>query len=217
MYYIIGDIHGCFNNLKNLLKKIINIINDNDTIIFLGDYIDRGPSSYDVIALLIDISKKYSTVFLKGNHEDMFLKYLGGTYDFQNYFDNGGMATLRNYREKHGSSGIPSDHRSFFENLVQYYEAEDFIAVHAGLNPDIDKIEDQLPYEMLWTRHQFYRGSRIWPKTVIFGHTPCSILHGDNKNVYFNEKSNIIGIDTGACYGGSLSCIRWPDKTIFQG
>jgi serine/threonine protein phosphatase 1 len=217
MYYIIGDIHGCLDNLNNLLNKIFSNITETDTIIFLGDYIDRGPSSYDVIELLIDLSKKYNTVFLKGNHEDMLLKYISGILDFQNYFDNGGMATLRSYREKHGSSVIPPEHELFYGNLLQYYEAKDFIAVHAGLNPKINNIAEQSSYEMLWIRQEFYRSSRKWEKTIIFGHTPCSILHGENKNVYFNESNNIIGIDTGACYGGLLTCLRWPDKTIFQG
>ncbi len=217
MYYIIGDIHGCLNNLENLLNKIKNIIKEDDKIIFLGDYIDRGPSSYDVINLLIKTSKQYDSVFLKGNHEDMLLKYLSGMLDFQNYFDNGGMATLRSYRTKQNSPGVPKEHRLFYENLKQYYETEEFIAVHAGLNPNIDNIEEQSPYEMLWIRHQFYRSSRKWEKTVIFGHTPCSILHGEDRNVFFNEKNNIIGIDTGACYGGLLTCIRWPDKIIIQG
>jgi serine/threonine protein phosphatase 1 len=217
MYYIIGDIHGCLNNLNILLSKITNIITEDDTIIFLGDYIDRGPSSHDVIKLLIKISGKYNVVFLKGNHEDMLLKYLSGMLDFQNYFDNGGFSTLRSYREKQGNSAIPSEHISFFENLKPYYEKEDFIAIHAGLNPGINNINEQSQYEMLWIRQQFYKSSRRWEKTIIFGHTPCSILHGENKNVYFNEKNNIIGIDTGACYGGLLTCLRWPDKTIFQG
>ncbi len=94
-------------------------------------------SSYEVVEFLIDISKEYNSIFLKGNHEDMLLKCRSGELDSQNYFDNGGMATLRSYREKHGNSGMPSEHQLFYENLRQYYETEDFIAVHAGLNPNI--------------------------------------------------------------------------------
>jgi serine/threonine protein phosphatase 1 len=217
MYYIIGDIHGCLDKLNNLFNKMKNIITDNDTIIFLGDYIDRGQSSYEVVEFLIDISKEYNSIFLKGNHEDMLLKYSSGEFDSQNYFYNGGMATLRSYREKQGNSGIPSKHQLFYENLRQYYETEDFIAVHAGLNPNINNIEEQSSYDMLWIREAFYRNNRKWEKIIIFGHTPCSILHGENNNVYFCKKNNIIGIDTGACYGGLLTCLRWPDKTIFQG
>jgi serine/threonine protein phosphatase 1 len=217
MYYIIGDIHGCKNNLNYLFNKIKTNITDNDTIIFLGDYIDRGPFTYEVTEFLLDLSEKYNTIFLKGNHEDMLLKYKSGTFDFQAYFENGGMATLKSYRNNKGNSEIPLKHQVFYNSLLQYYETEDFIAVHAGLNPKINNIEEQSSYDMLWIRDAFYRSSRRWGKTIIFGHTPCSVLHGENKNVYFNEKSNIIGIDTGACYGGLLTCIRWPDKTIFQG
>ncbi len=217
MFYLIGDIHGCMDNLENLYGKIRHEIADNDTLIFLGDYIDRGPMSYEIIEFLIALYGKYNTVFLKGNHEDMFLKYMSGESEAQNYFENGGIPTLRSYRKNTGSSGIPFNHQSFYSNLLLYYEAEDFIAVHAGLNPKINSMEEQEEYDMLWIREKFFLSGRKWEKTIIFGHTPTSVLHGNNGDVYFNEKANIAGIDTGACYGGKLTCLRWPDRTIFQG
>ena len=217
MYYIIGDIHGCVDNLDNLYDNIKKEIKDDDTLIFLGDYIDRGPSSFDVIEQLIYISENYNTIFLKGNHEDMFLKFKSGNYDFQNYIDNGGMTTLRSYKENRGNSSLPHKHQLFFENLIHYYETEDFIAVHAGLNPKINTINDQSEYDMIWIRDNFYRKEKKWGKTIIFGHTPCNILHGKMNSIFYNDKNNIIGIDTGACYGGLLTCLRWPDKIIFQG
>ncbi|MFH0976764.1 MAG: metallophosphoesterase family protein [Spirochaetota bacterium] len=216
MYYLIGDIHGCIDHLDNLYSKIKNLISDNDTLIFLGDYIDRGPDSYEVIEYLISLSKENNTIFLKGNHEDMLLKYKSSSLDYQNYMENGGMATIKSYKKNLGSFTIPLNHQVFFNNLTQYFESEDFIAVHAGLNPKIYNIEAQSSYDMLWIRDKFFRDPRKWEKTIIFGHTPCSILSGQNKEIYFNKDTNIIGIDTGACYGGVLTCLRWPDKSIYQ-
>ena len=75
MYYIVGDIHGHISKLLKLMSMIIKKISDNDTIIFLGDYIDRGKDSYSVIEYLSGLAGKYKICFLKGNHEDMFMKY----------------------------------------------------------------------------------------------------------------------------------------------
>jgi serine/threonine protein phosphatase 1 len=215
MYYLIGDIHGCLDNLENLYISMPDITED-DTLVFLGDYIDRGPSSFEVVEFLIGLSGKFRTIFLKGNHEDMFLKYKSMTDDTLNYFENGGIPTLRSYRKNTGGTGIPSKHQSFFSGLLPYYETEEFIAVHAGLNPKINSVEDQDEYDMLWIREKFFRSKKHWKKTIIFGHTPCSTLNRNN-DIYINDSANIIGIDTGACYGGVLSCLRWPDKAIFQG
>ena len=216
MYYLIGDIHGCLDNLVNLYNKIKNLVEDSDTLIFLGDYIDRGLYSYEVIEFLINISKDRRIVFLKGNHESMFLRYKESDLDAENYFDNGGMTTLRSYKAN-GAHGIPLNHQLFYDNLLPYFETDDFIAVHAGFNPKIPDIKNQDEHDILWIRDSFFRSERIWEKTVIFGHTICSILHGNLKKVYLNDITNIIGLDTGACYGGTLSCLRWPDKKIFQG
>jgi serine/threonine protein phosphatase 1 len=217
MYYLIGDIHGCMDNLEILFGKIVHEITDDDTIIFMGDYIDRGPSSYEVVEFLMGLLKKFNVIFLKGNHEDMLLKLKKGENDSRNYFENGGIPTLRSYRKHTGRSGIPRKHQSFFSKLLPYYETIDFIAVHAGLNPKINTIDEQEEYDMLWIRENFFRSERRWEKTVIFGHTPCSSINGSSNDIYINDETNIIGIDTGACYGGILTCFRWPDRAIFQG
>ncbi len=216
MFYITGDIHGSLANLKALFNKLKKYLTNEDTLIFLGDYIDRGIFAFEVIEYLISLSKKYNTIFIKGNHEDMLLKYKGGD-DLNNFIANGGSVTLRSYKKNTGGSGIPWQHQSFYNNLQLYYKSDDFIAVHAGLNPTINNIEEQQEEDLIWIREKFYRSERRWDKTIIFGHTPCSILHGKLKEVYINDETNIIGLDTGACYGGLLTCLRWPDRMIFQG
>jgi serine/threonine protein phosphatase 1 len=151
LYYIIGDIHGYFKRLASLLDQLMKRIQPPDTILFLGDYIDRGSQSYEVIDFLIELSRTptLNTVFLKGNHEGMFMNYLRGDDGAGVYIINGGDATIRSYIAHRGVFEMPKHHREFFNDLRLYFEGEDFIAVHAGLNPNTDRLEDQDEYDLL--------------------------------------------------------------------
>jgi len=216
-YYIIGDIHGHYIKLRNLFDIIAGEIRENDLIIFLGDYIDRGPESFEVIEYLLKISSMYNTVFLTGNHEEMFLDYYIRGKNYYNYLRNGGGATIKSYVAHMGSFVIPESHKVFFNSLRLYYEGEDFIAVHAGLNPHIKKLSEQKKEEMVWLREEFYQSPGRWEKTVIFGHTPTPYLH-DSYDVFIDEKRNIIGLDTYAMNElYPLTCLVWPDRRFFQG
>jgi len=215
MFYLIGDIHGYYNKLSALFGKIQKHITDNDSIIFLGDYIDRGPHSFEVIDFLLDLQKKYNTIYLTGNHESMFLNYLQGK-DISLYMYNGGQATIYSYIEIMGSLRLPENHKAFYNNLKLYYETENFIAVHAGLRHSIP-VELQSSYDMIWIREEFYLKQYHWPKLVVFGHTTTVNITGlPIHEIYDDVHRNIIGIDTGAAYGGPLTCLRLPDKKVFQ-
>ena len=215
MYYITGDIHGDLPRLVSLIKKVArDFREEEDTMIFLGDYIDRGPYSYEVIDFLIELSQTVKTVFLKGNHEDMLEKYMMGESGGDVYLINGGTATIESYKRNMGSFTIPVHHELFFRNLKLYFETDDFIAVHAGLHPRLEGVEHQLEHDMLWIRDTFFKSKRKWRKTVIFGHTPASIMTR-KKGITIDENRNIIGIDNGVIFGNDLACIRWPDKKIY--
>ncbi len=216
MLYFVGDIHGYLNRLVSLIQAIREELREDDTIVFLGDYIDRGDSSYEVIEFLIELSRRQKTVFLKGNHEDMMLKYLKGNDHNGIFLYNGGDDTIRSYRKNTGSFRLPWHHQEFFSRLRLYYEGEDFIAVHAGLNPAVESPASQDEHDLLWIRDRFFRSSKLWEKTVIFGHTPTSYM-GQSDPVYIDEYRNIIGIDSGVIYGRKMSCLRWPDRKIFHG
>lgn len=218
MYYIIGDIHGYFHRLVNLFNKLTKLVKEDDTIIFLGDYIDRGARSYEVIDFLIQISRTagLSSVFLKGNHEDMFLTYLRGEDDSGAFMLNGGDATIRSYIAHLGVFELPDHHRDFYNNLALYYEGDDFIAVHAGLNPGFNSMEEQEEYDLLWIREKFFRADKRWDKTIIFGHTPVSYIVHDGP-LYMDNERNIIGIDSGVIFGNPLTCLAWPDRKIVRG
>ncbi|HON77203.1 MAG TPA: metallophosphoesterase family protein [Spirochaetota bacterium] len=215
MYYIFGDIHGSMVKLEKLYNRVSGRISDTDTVIFLGDYIDRGKFSFEVIEFLRSIASD-NMFFLKGNHEAMLFDYIAGEVDHSLYTYNGGDATIRSYKKHTGSFNPGEEHRSFFEGLIQYYEGEDFIAVHAGLRPYMGNLSSQTEQDMLWIREKFYRADYRWDKTVVFGHTPTFYIHGRMGEVYDDEKRNIIGIDTGAVYGGKLTCLVWPEKTFIQ-
>ena len=206
--FAIGDIHGCYDRLKKLMGKI-PIDFSRDTLVFIGDYIDRGSHSVDVVDYLIKLKKHFpETIFLKGNHEDMLGKFLSGADRFS-YLLNGGQQTLDSYLIKPVDSEffpIPPDHMEFYESLRLYYETDEFIFVHAGLRPRVP-LESQKTEDLLWIRGKFVSSKYDFGKRVIFGHTPLK------KPLV---EPNKIGIDTGAVYGNALTCVQLPDLIFFK-
>jgi len=206
--FVVGDIHGCFDKLCALMDKIP--LNDKqDQLIFIGDYIDRGSSSFDVVKYLIDLKKRVpGTIFIKGNHEDMLQNYLDGSDRFT-YQLNGGQQTLDEYLNRSDNKDafpIPSEHLDFINSLQLYYQTDDYIFVHAGLREKVP-LESQDKMDLLWIRDEFIHSDFDFGKRVIFGHTP------------FKEpllQANKIGIDTGAVYGNLLTCVQLPEMEFFS-
>jgi len=206
--FAIGDIHGCYDRLKSLMGKI-PIDCSRDTLVFIGDYIDRGPHSVEVVDYLIQLKNRFpAVIFLKGNHEDMLDKFINGS-DRTTYLLNGGQQTLDSYLTKPVQSEsfpIPLDHLDFFKSLRLFYETEEFIFVHAGLRPRVP-LESQNTEDLLWIRDKFISTKYDFGKRVIFGHTPLK------KPLV---EPNKIGIDTGAVYGNALTCVQLPDLSFFR-
>ena len=206
--FAIGDIHGCYDRLKALMGKI-PIDCSRDALVFIGDYIDRGPHSVEVVDYLIQLKNRFpEVIFLKGNHEDMLDKFISGADRFT-YLLNGGQQTLDSYLTKPVQSEsfpIPPDHMEFFKSLRLFYETEEFIFVHAGLRPWVP-LESQNTEDLLWIRDKFVSSKYDFGKRVIFGHTPLK-----KPLVELNK----IGIDTGAVYGNALTCIQLPDLVFFK-
>ena len=209
--FAIGDIHGCISKLDTMMAQL-NIDAENDTLVFIGDYIDRGSDPKGVVDSILDIRKRIKNVVcLLGNHEQMFLNYYLEHKDEDLFMHNGGMSTMISYgftpsgREKFT---IPNDHMEFFVTLLLSYETDDYIFVHAGLRPGIP-IQRQNFEDLLWIRYEFINSPYDFKKIVIFGHTPLSFttpLIDKNK----------MGLDTGAVYGGKLTCIELPEMKIHQ-
>jgi serine/threonine protein phosphatase 1 len=203
MIYAIGDIHGCLNSLERLVEKVNP--GSNDTMIFLGDYIDRGKDSKGVVEFLMRLYNT-KTVFIKGNHEWMFKQFYDtrDPQDWELWKYNGAEKTLESYG---GIEQIPIEHVKFLEQTKVYHIQDGYIFVHGGVKPHI-KIEDQKIDDMIWIREEFINSKNpMNGYTVVFGHTPM------NEPLILSDK---IGIDTGCVYGGSLTCIRLEDKKIFQ-
>ena len=215
--YVIGDIHGTIEELSCLLdylRKEENLA-ENDRVIFVGDYIDRGYHSKEVVDLLLQLRKDIpETYFLKGNHEDMFLDYLGlGGMHGSNFITNGGEQTLISYKQHIGASSkevlasMPEDHIDFYKNLHSIIELEKNFIVHAGINPFVD-LEDQSGMDLFWIRDDFIMTEHELGKTVVFGHTPF-------KNI-FADWPYKIGIDTGLVYGNLLTCLELKERVCHQ-
>ena len=187
----------------------LEINHSTDTLIFLGDYIDRGSQSMEVVDYLLHLSQKgQKTVFLKGNHEAMFLDYLSGKNKLI-FLANGGGPTLDNYMQHAGRSFnviIPPSHIDFFQSLHLYYETDAYIFVHAGLAPGIPLIQQQA-MDLLWIRDRFIKAGCDFGKRVVFGHTPF-------KEPFITK--NKIGIDTGAVYGNKLTCVELPAQKFYS-
>lgn len=199
----VGDIHGCLDQLKTLMARVVPT--PGDQVIFLGDYVDRGPFSAGVIDHLIEFSRIFpATLFLRGNHEQMFTDYLEG-HDPTAFFMNGGLKTLHSYKRS-GQWPVPSTHRAFIKNLLNYYETDDHIFVHAGLRPGIP-LTDQQCDDLLWIRREFISSDYDWGKTVVFGHTPL-------REPLLSETR--LGLDTGCVYGRQLSCCDVRTRQIWQ-
>lgn len=209
--FVIGDIHGCIEKLRALMDSLA-VNPENDTLVFIGDYIDRGKYSKDVVDYVLALQKEYRhMVCLLGNHEKMFLRYLEGMEE-EIYLGNGGINTLASYNIslsdgiEERKRKIPDRHREFFASLLAFYETDDYLFVHAGIRPGIP-VNEQSTDDLLWIRYEFIQAEDDFGKTVVFGHTPMA-------GPFIAE--NKIGIDTGAVYGGKLTCVELPAMKIYQ-
>jgi diadenosine tetraphosphatase ApaH/serine/threonine PP2A family protein phosphatase len=210
--FAIGDIHGCPDELEAILREIAP--GAGDTVVFVGDYVDRGPSARAVIDLAMELEKTHAeVVFLKGNHEDMMLSFLGlpGNYG-ESFLFNGGLATLESYGLKEDDLSearerIPEPHLDFFKNLAVSYLRPPYLFVHAGILPT-RQLEDQQTEDMLWIRQEFILHPHQIDATVVFGHTP---MRGVMVDLPYK-----LGIDTGLVYGGKLTCVEFTEGVLYQ-
>ena len=203
--FIIGDIHGCVDLLSALLQEIKPQAKE-DTVIFIGDYVDRGPDSRGVVDMVLQLRAEHPRVItLMGNHEFMLLNALNG-HAAEEFLSIGGLSTLKSYGIPPESvnnlpSLLPRAHLVFLQDLLPYWEDEEYIYVHAGLQPGVH-LTQQSPDWLFWARETFINSKFDFGKKVIYGHTPY-----DHPQIDTNK----IGIDTGAVYGNKLTCLVLPD------
>ncbi len=196
--WVIGDIHGCSKTLRTLVEEKIKPGKE-DKLIFVGDYVDRGPDSKGVVSYVMELRLMgYNIVPLKGNHEDMMLRSVDDKTIRNNWFYNGGMPTLRSFGVRE-TREVPGHFIEFLSSLEYYYQTDNFLVVHAGLNFAIDDpLTDK--ESMLWTRNQSVSPEKIGHRKMVHGHTPISL---DELKGAIEKNSMDLDLDNGCVYVGT--------------
>ncbi len=241
MYAIIGDIHGSFNTFEALIERILPY--KIKCFIFVGDLVDRGKYSKEVINLAMEISKRYEVILIRGNHEDMMLDYIysEGRYDEGVWFANGGYQTVKSFSESLYYSAyfnyenisyelkILCENELKFLNKVKLYHTlkfdnTTFFISHAGIEYEnvspfrqLDYVKDEyeknIYHPYIWSRVVDDFKNKINDFIFIHGHTPV-------KEVYINKNKNdeiiSINIDTGCVYGNKLTAMLLNEDGSFQ-
>lgn len=221
--YAVGDIHGRCDLLKNLVERLDEDAPSSDErhLVFLGDYIDRGLQSRQVIELLLELSERWpNTTFLKGNHEEALLNFLEKPEYGPNWATYGGRETLVSYGVRPPRSftmneewriahdqfieKFPQDHLHFFRTLDVSKRIGGYGFVHAGVKPG-RPFEEQSENDMLWIRDEFLSATSREDLVVVHGHTPVDQAYSDSRR---------INIDTGAYFSGRLTAVRLEGDTM---
>jgi serine/threonine protein phosphatase 1 len=224
--YAIGDVHGRLD----LLQALIEAIREDNAgrgpastqLVFLGDLVDRGPSSAQVIEYLLTEEVDFATVhFLAGNHEESFLDVVAGRNESSSasWFRFGGIETLKSYGISHNAIAmrglqlfgelnekVPRTHIEFIESFKPHHRIGDYLFVHAGIRPGVP-IEKQTTQDLFWIRREFLEDDRDHGAVVVHGHSVSEDV---------DLRLNRIGIDTGAYKSGRLSalCLEGAERWI---
>ncbi len=224
--YAIGDVHGRADLLKRLMLSIREDASDLEegrraVLVFLGDYVDRGFQSKEVIDyLLSEELDAFEVVFLKGNHEAAFLEFMSDPAFGPQWAKFGGSETLTSYgirppRAQTAAAdwseacrrlneALPTSHRGFLQTLAPSVVIGDYAFVHAGMRPG-RPIEEQTEDDLLWIRDSFLNDKSEFEQVVVHGHTPIPAPHRDHRR---------IGVDTGAYLSGKLTAVRLDGTSV---
>jgi len=216
--YAVGDIHGRADLLERLHEMIAADAQRQPAprrvVIYLGDYIDRGAHSREVIDLLLSQQLAgFEAVHLRGNHEEFLLRFLGDVSVGHNWLAYGGRETLQSYGidPPHAMAApdelaraqaaldarLPRAHRDFLNGLALLHEEGDYAFVHAGVKPGV-ALDQQQADDLLWIRDPFLESRAEFGRVVVHGHTITPVP---------DVRPNRIGIDTGAFATGRLTCL----------
>jgi len=213
--FAIGDIHGCFNSLKQLVEEKIQITKT-DKVILLGDYIDRGPRSKEVIDYIIELKEKgFDIIPLKGNHEAMLLDAFMDDDLLSRWIHNGGIETLKSFGII-SLNQLETKYLEFFKNLQLYFELEDYLFVHAGFNDEIENPFND-SYHLIWKCRDKYNHPLLKDKTIVHGHCTIPYL---TCNERIRNHDRVINLDTGCVYTeyigyGRLTALEITSREIF--
>jgi serine/threonine protein phosphatase 1 len=223
--FAVGDIHGRADLLARMLERLEQAAAkaaNAPIVVFLGDYIDRGPDSAEVIDLLLTGRPEgFERHFLKGNHEAAMLAFLDDPIANKAWLEHGGLETVASYQvhplPSRGAGGeqlmrarddlakrLPPEHLAFLAGLERYVPIGDYVFAHAGVDPK-RKLEEQTDADLLWIRGRFLDDQRRLPFRVVHGHTPVAAPYEDERRV---------AVDTGAYYSGVLTAARFQGDSV---
>jgi serine/threonine protein phosphatase 1 len=239
--FAIGDIHGNIRALEDLLEKILPLLSASDILVFLGDYIDRGPDVRECIDRIIRLKKTaaFSVVTLLGNHEDWMLRsyrdhtshsWLLGMEAFETVgsYSKDAVGILSKEIQRNGTAlirgksklpyetffdALPPEHLRFFQSLQRYHRVDGVLCVHAGLDTAIKRVTGQPADAFTW-------GSENFPEAysgadhVVYGHHRNAILDAEGWPQPNIQANRTYGIDT--ISHGVLTAIRFPGGDVFQ-
>jgi serine/threonine protein phosphatase 1 len=206
--FVVGDIHGCATELQLLLAKLP--LTADSTVVFVGDYIDRGPDARGVVEAILELRQRHRVITLMGNHEAMFNDFLddprslgGGMFVY-----NGGSSTLAAYADQLGQYRLPDAHVAFFRELPLCHQEPGYFFVHAGVpQMPLEELEpEEYKDELLWTR-DMAESSYTWSKVIVHGH--CQ--QADPVIA-----KNHINVDTGCVYDGSLTAMELHTRELYR-
>lgn len=221
--YAIGDVHGCLDELLALERVIVRDVETlscRKLIIMLGDYVDRGPASAQVMDHLVATPPQgIERICLCGNHEMVMLDYLEGRASRANWISMGAMPTLLSYGIDHERlqhiyqtdrkidevvrAAIPASHIAFLRSLPIMIETPRFVFVHAGIRPEL-ALDRQSDEDLVFIRTAFHERAHLLSRYVVHGHTPVDVARREGMRV---------NIDTGAFFSGRLTALRiWQGK-----
>lgn len=212
--FAIGDIHGSYELLEKLLTKWNP---EYEQLVFLGDYIDRGPDSLRVLQKVMELSSSYDVITLSGNHEILFLNWLERPEDYSEFYFNpkvGGAATVESFNTLPSlnitaesfsvtelTTKIQQDYAKevdFIKNLRRYYLWDPFLFVHAGIDGTVENFRDTKVDDFYWIREEFFSKPHVAKEIVVFGHTPTVLINEDKSTqVWISPCRKKIGIDGG--------------------
>lgn len=221
--YIFPDIHGCAKTFRYLLEDVV-LPTQKDKLVFLGDYIDRGPNSAEVIAMILSlISSGYQVTALRGNHEQMLLDSIADTYAFNIWKLNSARKTFMSYgwnfenlAHEQLVSLIPKDHLHFLQEMpILHQLGSSLWSAHAGIQFPIRK---EFLQQYLWLRPWECVDSIPEGVTVIHGHTPIPLVEVEKPVAQWGR---LVNLDAGCVYAGmredlgNLVCLRLEDRHLF--
>lgn len=212
--FIVSDIHGMYKQFEEIIKYW----DRESLLVILGDMIDRGEYSYEVVQRIMELQKQYpdKVIVMKGNHEDMLMYYVDGHMkDPTPFLVNGGLEMLRSFIKDLDEEAVEQNavilktqfaaEIEFLRNARHYYQYGSLLITHAGFDSSLEDWRETSPQDFLWIRNH-YKEENKTGLINIFGHTPVRNMH-EIDDIWISPGGKYIGIDGGCAYGGQLNAL----------